>query len=65
VINQERTQAVENCTGLELHSPVDPSVGDLCEAMFIEGARLLGYAGEALMPTPSPGEGFFGRRPDR
>ncbi len=30
----------------------DPaSLGDLCEAMFIEGARVLGYAGEALMPT--------------
>lgn len=27
------------------------SLGDLCEAMFIEGARALGYAGEAHMPT--------------
>ena len=51
MIKEERTQAVENCTRLELHSPGDLSVGDLCQAMFIEGARLLGYAGDALMPT--------------
>ena len=31
--------------------PSDPvSLGDLCQAMFIEGARVLGFAGEAPMP---------------
>ena len=30
----------------------DPvSLGDLCQAMFIAGARVLGYTGEAPMPT--------------
>ena len=29
----------------------DPvSLGDLCQAMFIEGARVLGFSGEAPMP---------------
>jgi hypothetical protein len=33
------------------HLPADPiSLGDLCQAMFIEGARVLGYTGEAPMP---------------
>ena len=31
--------------------PNDPvSLGDICQAMFIEGARVLGFAGEAPMP---------------
>ena len=31
--------------------PTDPvSLGELCQAMFIEGARVLGFAGEAPMP---------------
>ena len=31
--------------------PNDPvSLGDICQAMFIEGARVLGYAGEVPMP---------------
>ena len=31
--------------------PADPvTLGKLCQAMFIEGARLLGFAGEAPMP---------------
>ena len=35
----------------KLHTLSDPvSLGRLCQAMFIEGARVLGYTGEALMP---------------
>jgi hypothetical protein len=42
-----------------MHSRISPKplvvsdpvrLGDLCQAMFVEGARALGYTGEALMP---------------
>ena len=43
--------AVENHISTKLQVPSDPvSLGDLCQAMFIEGARVLGYTGEAPMP---------------
>ena len=42
---------MENCISTKPQVPSDPvSLGDLCQAMFIEGARVLGYAGEAPMP---------------
>jgi hypothetical protein len=42
---------VENRINLKPKVPSDPvSLGDLCQAMFIEGARVLGYTGEAPMP---------------
>jgi hypothetical protein len=42
---------VENRISTKLQVPSDPvSLGDLCQAMFIEGARVLGYTGEASMP---------------
>jgi hypothetical protein len=42
---------VENRISTKLQVPSDPvSLGDLCQAMFIEGARVLGYTGEAPMP---------------
>ena len=48
---RECTQTVENRISVKPHLPTDPvSLGDLCQAMFIEGARVLGYAGEAPMP---------------
>jgi hypothetical protein len=41
---------VENRSSTKPH-PSDPvSLGDICQAMFIEGARVLGYTGEAPMP---------------
>jgi hypothetical protein len=34
------------------HGISDPArLGELCQAMFIEGARALGYTGEALVPS--------------
>ena len=43
---------MENHSSSKPHLPTDPvSLGDLCQAMFIEGARVLGYTGEAPMPT--------------
>ena len=48
---RERTQIVENRISTKPQVPSDPvSLGDLCQAMFIEGARVLGYTGEAPMP---------------
>jgi hypothetical protein len=42
---------VENRTSSKPPLPTDPlSLGELCQAMFIEGARVLGFAGEAPMP---------------
>jgi hypothetical protein len=42
---------VENHSSSKPPLPTDPvSLGELCQAMFIEGARLLGFAGEAPMP---------------
>ena len=42
---------MENRISTKLQVPSDPvSLGDLCQAMFIEGARVLGFAGEASMP---------------
>jgi hypothetical protein len=42
---------VENRISLKSQVPSDPvSLGDLCQAIFIEGARVLGYTGEAPMP---------------
>jgi hypothetical protein len=41
---------VENYISTKPH-PSDPVVlGDICQAMFLEGARVLGYTGEAPMP---------------
>ena len=48
---RESTQTVENHSSSKPHLPTDPgSLGDLCQAMFIEGARVLCYTGEAPMP---------------
>jgi hypothetical protein len=42
---------VENYISTKPQFPNDPvSLGDICQAMFIEGARVLGYTGEAPMP---------------
>ena len=42
---------MENRISTKPQVPSDPvSLGDLCQAMFIEGARVLGYTGEAPMP---------------
>ena len=42
---------MENHIGSKPQFPNDPvSLGDLCQAMFVEGARVLGYTGEAPMP---------------
>jgi hypothetical protein len=42
---------VDNRISTKPPLPTDPvSLGELCEAMFIEGARVLGFAGEAPMP---------------
>jgi hypothetical protein len=42
---------VENRISSKPHLPTTPvSLGELCQAMFIEGARVLGFAGEAPMP---------------
>ena len=44
-------QTVENRISSKPPLPSDPvSLGDLCQAMFIEGARVLGFTGEAPMP---------------
>lgn len=51
MFEEERTQAVRIRISPEPHAFGDPlSLGLLCQAMFIEGARVLGYTGEALMP---------------
>ena len=49
---REHTQTVENRISSKPPPPAsDPvSLGDLCQAMFIEGARVLGFSGEAPMP---------------
>ena len=48
---RERTQTVDNRISTKPPLPNDPvSLGELCQAMFIEGARVLGFAGEAPMP---------------
>ena len=48
---RERTQTVDNRISSKPPLPTDPvSLGELCQAMFIEGARVLGFAGEAPMP---------------
>jgi hypothetical protein len=48
---RECTQTVENHSSSKPNLPNDPvSLGDICQAMFIEGARVLGYTGEAPMP---------------
>ena len=31
-------------------NPDPASLGDLCQAMFLEGARVLGFSGETPMP---------------
>ena len=50
--DEERSQTMNSRISPNLYAHSDPvSLGELCEAMFIEGARVLGYAGEALMPT--------------
>jgi len=42
---------MENHISSKPQFPSDPvSLGDLCQAMFVEGARVLGYTGEAPMP---------------
>jgi len=42
---------VGNRISLKPPVPSDPvSLGELCQAMFIEGARVLGFAAEAPMP---------------
>jgi hypothetical protein len=47
---RERIQTVETIS-INPQVPSDPvSLGDICQAMFIEGARVLGYTGEAPMP---------------
>jgi hypothetical protein len=44
-------QAVGNHISPKAHAFSDPvRLGRLCQAMVIEGARVLGYTGEALMP---------------
>lgn len=51
ILEEERTEAVGNHISPKPHSFSDPvSLGRLCQAMFIEGARVLGFAGEAPMP---------------
>ena len=51
LIREGCTQTVENRISTKPQDPSDPvSLGDLCQAMFIEGARVLGFSGEALMP---------------
>jgi hypothetical protein len=51
IFGEERTEAVDNHIRPKPHAFSDPvSLGRLCQAMFIEGARVLGYTGEALMP---------------
>ena len=50
---------------LKLHDPSDLSVGDLCQAMFIEGARGLGYTREAQLSQLRFRNMVFGRPPDR
>jgi hypothetical protein len=48
---RERTQTVENRSSCKPHISTDPvSLGELCQAMFLEGARVLGFTGEAAMP---------------
>jgi hypothetical protein len=48
---EELIQTVGNRSSAKSQVPGDPiSLGDLCQAMFIEGARVLGFAGEATMP---------------
>jgi len=48
---RECTQTVDNHISTKPPRPTDPvSLGELCQAMFIEGARVLGFAGEAPMP---------------
>jgi hypothetical protein len=48
---EELIQTVGNRSSAKPQVPGDPiSLGDLCQAMFIEGARVLGFAGEATMP---------------
>ena len=42
---------MENYSSIKSQLPTDPvSLGDICQAMFIEGARVLGFTGEAPMP---------------
>jgi hypothetical protein len=42
---------VENRSSSKPQLPTEPvSLGELCQAMFIEGARVLGFTGEARMP---------------
>ena len=51
VLKEERIQTVGNSISSKPHLPTDPAtLGELCQAMFIEGARVLGFAGEAPMP---------------
>ena len=48
---RERTQTVNNRINSKPNLPSDPvNLGDLCQAMFIEGARVLGHTGKAPMP---------------
>ena len=51
LLKEERTQTVDNYSSSKSKLPTDPvSLGELCQAMFIEGARVLGFTGEAPMP---------------
>ena len=51
LFKEGRTQTVDNRISTKPPLPTDPvSLGELCQAMFIEGARVLGFAGEAPMP---------------
>ena len=48
---RERTQTVDNRINTKPPLPTDPvNLGKLCQAMFIEGAGVLGFAGEAAVP---------------
>ena len=47
-LRRKRTWTVENRISSKPRLPV--SLGELCQAMFIEGARTLGFAGEVAMP---------------
>jgi hypothetical protein len=51
IFKEDLIQTVGNRSSTKPQVPGDPiSLGDLCQAMFIEGARVLGFAGEAAMP---------------